>query len=109
MLGGHSRHMTLENGEERKKRQRSKTAWSTLQALGLSGAIAGAGMGAQHISWQKTLDAINEHILTPAAVTDIKRETQATDAELEDLEKAVKAFVEQLIMLKQKRSIPIQT
>ena len=80
--------------EERRERgkenqQRPKTAWSTLQALGLAGGIAAAGMGTQHMKWQNTLDAINQRVLTPSAVRDIRQQTNATDEEMDTIEQAV--------------------
>jgi hypothetical protein len=82
--------MALENDENRKK---NKKAADLKKAAALGGAVlSGTIMGAD-IATRGTLDRINAHMLSPAAIHQVRVETGASSSEIVELEARLKAIL----------------
>lgn len=61
---------------------------AAIGATALAGGVVGAESGARHM-----LDEINKHVLTPAVIRELKSETNATDADIANLEANLKTLI----------------
>ena len=68
-----------------------------VKKIGLASAITAGGIGAIDIGVKKGLEEINRHLLTPAAITELKSVTGASDSDIVRLEPMLKqALIQEL-------------
>jgi isopentenyl diphosphate isomerase/L-lactate dehydrogenase-like FMN-dependent dehydrogenase len=84
---------------DREKRSRPERRGSTiLKAVALGATVVGAAGTGMESGMRNTLEAINRHVLTPAAIHDLKSKTEATDADIAKLEARLRTLLLQELL-----------
>jgi hypothetical protein len=96
--------MSLERKSSNEKRGNNGVFKSTLLAAGIAGAAAAAvgSLEGSKAVIESKMQIVNSHLLTPAAVDEIKKQTGASDSEIEILQPQISEFI--FHALKQNRS-----